>query len=549
MLAAAVIAQGRAPTFATVVDLDGQPLVGAEVTCVSSADLAGLWPTDIVTNTTKERGRARCDLVVGRLYSAWAIGPAGEKGERALTEVTPLLAAGRVIELRVSDRRPPRTVTVDGHAAWRQVGATGMRWYPDAGEDSFVDLPWADGDRLALPPSPLADGALVLIDARGEPLAATRVADRASETPAFAAPAEVTATITAADKPLVGARICQRLQLPRSPGRPSPAEWQIHRQVGETDADGVLRFHVPIASGGWVPVFASKPGLPAKLHEITSLGAFAIQLTAQEPAVVRVRGDGHDVVRFAAVVAASSATAALSWPLPVEPTTPGRWRVEGGDRKLESRLHLPAKVPTAFVTTATGKEGDELTVDLDKLRTIEISVVDAAGGPVACAVVIRDVEQDGVAPPSSTIATDQAGRAIARLPGWEFAVYATTGTAHALALVAREGTDPVRLRLEPLPMMQVRVRDAAGMPVAGARLECRRSQWRPPSSDALGRQWARLGPALSWTYVRGRSNREGLLRVPVPLGHAATAVVTHGAATSDEFQIEPGGEVDVTVKE
>jgi hypothetical protein len=108
LLAAMSPAQQRSPFFSTVIGPDDKPIAGAEVTCVFTPDIVNPWETDVVRGTTDDRGRARCNLVGGRLYTVWAVGPADANGVACVSELVPLAASGRVFELRALDRQPPR---------------------------------------------------------------------------------------------------------------------------------------------------------------------------------------------------------------------------------------------------------------------------------------------------------------------------------------------------------------------------------------------------------------------------------------------------------
>lgn len=146
---------------------DGEPLAGAEVTCVFTANLFAVGDTDVVTAVVDARGRARCDLVVGKLYLAWAIGPADAEGVRCVSEPVALVAAGRVI----------------------------FRWFPDASQDLWADLPLPERDELTLPPSPWAVGSLGVRDAAGEVMVATRIEPFGSDRCELAPPMPVHAVV------------------------------------------------------------------------------------------------------------------------------------------------------------------------------------------------------------------------------------------------------------------------------------------------------------------------------------------------------------------
>ncbi|HIE69234.1 MAG TPA: hypothetical protein EYP98_03240, partial [Planctomycetes bacterium] len=155
LLAGLGTAQQRSPLFATVTGPDGKPLANAEVTCSSPPTPIAPWSEDVVVARTDARGRAQCNLAVGRVYVAWAVSSATQAGEHWVTASHNYVAAGRVVEMQALDKHGPRVVEVPGLVAWREVGATGVRWYPDLGECVGVDSVMPDdGNRVAVPATP-----------------------------------------------------------------------------------------------------------------------------------------------------------------------------------------------------------------------------------------------------------------------------------------------------------------------------------------------------------------------------------------------------------
>lgn len=558
-------AQQRAPTFFTVVDDAGKPLAGATVTCVHSPDLISPWPSDVVTAISDERGRARCELIVGRLHTAWAVGASDAAGNRFLGEPMTLVAAGRVLTMATIGSRPPRRVSVRGHEAWREVGARTLRWYPVAEADAYMDLAWPEGEQLALPPSPWALGCLCLVDGNGEILAATGVEPDSSTPAPFVAPFAVSATVQGGDgKPLAGATLTQLV----ARGSNAPPLFggyggtRSTRTLGSTDATGQLRCHV-----SWEPparpelpqrsrqfVHASAPGHEHTVQPIAATGTLTIRMAGKAETVVDVLG-GPSEFRLFAIGSSTSkletrGVSFLPHGLSVQARSPTRWTVEACYFGCQPRLAIVDKIPTAVVTAFVGADAAETTIDLRQAMTVDVRVRDAEGGPVACAVAVSRVSDGSVVTWDATLASDLAGQARLLLARDEYLVYATTGPAHALAMLTKEHRGSVELRLEPLPRMRFRVRDAEGQPVAGVRLRAASASFRSTGGTSLEAQWDRLAGGM-WSACAARTitGVDGRMQVPVFArpGLTAKVVATRGTRRSQAVSLVPGGDAEVVL--
>ena len=293
VLLGAAFAQTRSPCFATVVGPDGKPIVGAEVTCAFSPDPVQPWRADVVRATTDARGRAKCDLLVGRPYVAWAIGPAGGSGFRWSSQPLPLVGAGRVFDLRAEDECASRQVPVASLAPWREAGAAGLRWFPVQGLHVFVDLPLPAGDTVELPPSLQTTGCLAVHDAKGEVLVATTVAEGASAEKAFGAPVAVAMQVVdTAGAPVAGATIEYEVPSGLSTSM-FTARYRglTTRCVGTTDDAGKLQGYVTKAPGSWgILVTAGKPGWSCDHAAVEGAGNIRFTLGKAPPVAVRVVG-------------------------------------------------------------------------------------------------------------------------------------------------------------------------------------------------------------------------------------------------------------------
>ena len=565
-------AQQRKPFFATVVGPDGAPLAGAEVTCAFTPDLVTAWPADAVTATSDERGRAQCDLVVGRIYTAWAIGAANERGERLVTAPVDLIAAGRVVELRAFVRAAPRTLPLVGADAWHEVGATALRWFPDTRHGVHVDLAWPDRGAIELPASPFAPGRLALVAGDGQEMVAVLVEADTAQLAAFAAPMAIDAIVVddvgapvaaAAIEYLIGAGSTRKTLL----CNPIFGVKRM-RRCGVTDATGRLRCQVPEPGRLRVgtfdrpdsrPLFASKPGFEVAVAPANESGEVAFRLVPHAPTTLQVAAGG---LKVAALTASASYTlrarsGAMSGqrPLAVAEVSGPVWHVVAHEQGFWPHVAVDADTPIAFLTEFLERPGGEATLDLRSLTPTRIRVRDAAGGPVACAIGIAEAGDGSPVYWDAALATDLAGAATVCIPpDGALLVYATTGAAHGLALIERNRPrdEPVEVRLETLPTMRVLLRDAGGAPVVGAcaRIaEGGRSAFR--SQDPVDRQLDRLCSDLWHVYAQVRTDASGVALVPafVRPGMRAQLTMRGGEVHSEPFGLEPGGSVEVTLRE
>src|SRR5262249_25716230 len=155
---------------------------------------------------TDAQGRARCNLQLGLLYVAWAMGPADAAGGCFVSEPAHLVAAGRVVDLSAWEKREAVRQRLGGVAPWRKGGAVAVRWFPVAGEAFFIDLEIPEDGSLAMPRSPRSLGCLALIDAKSEVLVTTPVPVGIDDVVTFPIPREYVVTVkNNAGAPVTGA--------------------------------------------------------------------------------------------------------------------------------------------------------------------------------------------------------------------------------------------------------------------------------------------------------------------------------------------------------
>ncbi|MCA8953081.1 MAG: hypothetical protein KDE27_26450 [Planctomycetes bacterium] len=569
LLTSAGLAQARSPCFLTVVDAAGAPIAGAAVTCAFTPDLVSLGDTDIVTATTDERGRARCDVVVGRLYEAWGVGPPGPDGTRPVTAAHDLVSSGRVLELRAIARAAPRHVRIDGLTEWRETGGVAIRWFAVAGQDAAAELPLPADDEVLLPPGPPSPGCLAVVDAAGAFLVAAAVEEGADGEVRLPRPMAFVLTVRdAKGAPVAGAAV----EYPVSPGRSTlrllestaRRRW-LARDLGATDARGELRGLCPepwrFDAGGnrTARPLLLRVRAGARIAGVLVGGPGPVEVTLAEPVSTELTIRGLDASMhvgacsvFELKLAKGRATAFSDQPTMTR-LGPSRWSVPSGPRGFWLRIACDERVPTVVVPERVVAPDGRETVDLDALRRFEVEVVDAAGGlaPAAIAVGLPSGGPTNLSW-SGVVATDLAGRARVRLPPGPYRVYATNGSEHALALATAETGGELRLTLEPIPTMRVEVRDTDGAPVAGARAFFAEGRFVAASGIGLEQQWRQVAMGLCERYAAtARSDVHGELRFPACLGPGfSTRLEIHvGARKSERFALEPDASVRVVVRD
>lgn len=557
-IAPLLIAQ-RSPMLATVVDERGQPVAGAEVTCCFVPGMVAIGNADLVTAATDARGRARLALRVGFLYDAWAVGKPGEDGACQVTCVTPLVHAGRVVELRTVERRMPRKVRLAGLAPWRSAGAHRLRWYPDGIDDARCDFALPDGNELVLPPGPRGIGSLCLCDESGEVLVAVGVRSHEVELAEFAPPMAIQVRgVTPEGLPVAGVRVehpVSRNVWPRRLFRAGSASRAEMRLAAVTDAAGEARFHVPEPQATGLPgrmhvpplvLHAIKAGFATQHEGVTESRTVEFVLPARERAELRIVG-GWGGLQLAAwtgfVITGGRGIHHGSRSVDLEPHGRGRWLLESLERGFTLRFAVHGTPPTAFAVGPLRSPGGSWSVDLAQLRTVDVCVFGPDGGPAVAALAAAEVSDGNPIYWHALLATDPSGRANLRLgPGAGY-VYATTGDAHGLALTGEQCASPLRIDLVPIPRMRVQVVRAGGLPIAGATLRGVQSTSDARSADLAGRQWDRLAGELWRDYLAfAHSDVQGILSAPAFLrpGLRAKVEVVRDGESSGLLDLEPG---------
>jgi hypothetical protein len=336
------------------------------------------------------------------------------------------------------------------------------------------------------------------------------------------------------------------------------------RLLGITGADGIVRGHIPTpaesnlpreARVGPQPMRVSKPGHDWQFKDVGRGGEFEFRLRPGHATAVSVDGAEGRLVQFRAlgtIHVRTEGNSAFSSPLPIEAERgeAGVWSVSGTAAGFTPRLSLSGAVPTAAVADFVGKQTEQSTIDLGAC-TVDVRVVGVDATPAPAGLGIGRVTGGHPLYWDAVLATDVGGRAELRLPAGEFFVYATTGGAHALALVDQASRNPLSLQLETVPTMRVRVLDADARPVAGAGALPAGSAGGA-GADPLTKVWGYLSFEMCVNYLtQARSDADGVLQIPafVRAGVGVSVRVRAGQRTSQPFLLVPDGINEVTVRD
>jgi len=176
---------------------------------------------------------------------------------------------------------------------------------------------------------------------------------------------------------------------------------------------------------------------------------------------------------------------------------------------------------------------------------VDLQVLDPTGGPARGAVVFLvpgDIDGVLVRDAVFRVPLDTRGAAAPRLaPGrWGFVAIAKEGWC-GQSLELEPGQHEVKLEMQPMAIMEVRLRDAAGAPVAGARLQQRGSSGRGTSDPVQALMHDGHGRGASVARWRNlRTDAEGTMRIPFmpsPGLRVRVMLVWDGGST-DPFDLE-----------
>lgn len=537
--ATALAAQHRQPFSGVVRDAAGAPLAGAQVVCSWSPDGSSLAAADRRETTSDAAGRFAVDLVIGRAYCVYAIGPADETRQRRVVGPAFTAVGGRTLDL-VADRiTTPVRLKVTGASTWQQAGPLALRILV-ANDAALPDFVIAGDGTFDLPPLPTTQVTVSLLDFRRDVIESVPVTAQPLTECAFA-PAVATrfVVVDADDQPVAGASIQSPQGVRPRTRRHFASAFQAPmslREVAVTAADGTAHGLAARKSTQW---FVARhqgacSGLAGVMHgERIENGQpvaadadkpFRLRLDPRTPRSVQFAGAGEDVVvhgllRSMVGFRLQNGGGSMLWTtaLPREgdrwtgcgPGAPYVWALGEGTGQRPLR--------TAAFT-------QEEHLELSTLRRLAVQVVDAAGRPAPFATVGLSHGMQGYPVHWTThLATDAEGRAELRVMDGDCELYAITDDAHGYLAVTDVAATEARIQLQPLASVRLRVVDADGQPVAGALVvarsttvpnegircfahACFRDPFRGLVSDADGFLFARVPRELTGEECTAQAN-------------------------------------------
>ena len=497
MLVAAtpLTAQQRRVLSGVAKDAAGEPLAGADVRFVFVARLAEHGdPTDDRTVRTDAQGRFRAELLPCAPYRVWCLGPPADDGARPASELR-LVDSSPFLVLHARSKSLPHTLRIEGLAAWATNGPFRIRVLPGGVQLPEDSILVADG-MATIPAQPCVPRptspalALQLIDPRGEVLGKwepdpderewtwtipppttlqVRVVERfwggdGSDGVADVEVFELTSTI---EQRFTGLTI----------DPPIRYDW---RSVGRTDANGWIRD---------VRAMAPQPSWRARGPKgsdttTTHWGTRDLRtLVDGQTHLLKMRTDHPQqlhLVTNAPRVAAQRTLIASNGDLQsrIQTDEQGRAQLPQGDGIAIAadadpawQLLLPENLrqtastpPVAFSTLILPPR------QLNPNWLLQFELTTANGSPPTNAQLI--LCSRAFANPSSWHAIpDQAGRLSVAATKDEWLVFAHDAEAACVQRIAKRPEAPIRLTLQPLPLLRGQVLDELGRPVANARLE------------------------------------------------------------------------------
>ncbi|HEX5050714.1 MAG TPA: carboxypeptidase-like regulatory domain-containing protein, partial [Planctomycetota bacterium] len=575
-----------------VLDADGRPVVGAEVTFVSTlAHALDEWDDHVARATSDARGRFRVALRPVRSYRAWAVqrGPDGV----LVGNVVPMQPASTELSLAAASAAATQW-SILGTGPWRECGPLRLQLVVEGSALVVGELVVGDEGLVEVPPLPPAVGVLFFVRDRLVWSTAATLTEPLRLPPPWHVAMRVQ---DAAGRPVSDAMIYrlepfQALPEPFVQSAASGRRWP----VGASDRDGRADVLVATASDPFAGVdsplcfIACKPGHSesvagfhrqpfadtGELPPDSSHGPLQFQLACvpQPQGRVRAAGDrlpAHLQVVQSLVVQQSRGTAVLVDRQRIEVAPDGAFELRQSRARTQPLAVVVAQqmpplarddpfvraaAPTDLVLPPFSASSDE-GLDLRSLQALRLLVVDDSGGPAgACTVVCTPLGARRYLPAALAMRsrTDQGGRVVLPvLPGtWLVFVAQDGGFAHR-EIEVREPGRVQTLRLEPWLVMAMRVHKADGRLVQGAHVSSDLRDAGRPAVETPAQQWLRecLGLMFGDEVRSLRSDAAGrlVLRFAREQGLRGTFRVVDRSWPSDPLELQAGDAVvDVVVR-
>lgn len=510
--------EARRRVYGRVTDAAGKPWAGVPVHLLARpiGARADTGEPDHVVIQTDERGRFRARIVPGLDYAVWAAeGAWGAKGRR-LTAVVEGVRPMSPVRLHEAGPRPAVKVDVQGIDQWSDLGPLEFRLVWPTRSVRLVPLRLEEGV-LVVPPQPVSFFALEAVTAEGETFASRILeeSDIARGRLRWKLPAAREQTFevvrSPGGDPVAGATVWLKLaeygpfRSAWSKATGLDSRWlrivygdprTLWVKLGVTGDDGRARVRVPetgtevvvTAAGselGWARqskqtrfeiedgmtirgrvTFGDRPASGLRLlvrhrHQVRyKRGTRTVQF---RPPVLETAADGSFEL---STVRAESAVRLEAVPEPSVVALAGHRDV------------APARIVLANLETGKGSVHDVGPIDVAKLASVEVEVVDPDGQPSRGPFLVLRYDWGRATAPHDVgrpiaLRAGRRGRAVLLLPHGRYHVLAVAdpgGHATRSFSTAELAGRPLRIALEPYRRVRVRVVDLDGGPVAGARI-------------------------------------------------------------------------------
>lgn len=530
-------AQDRQPLVGSVVSENGKPLSGATVTFVASdVDMVGLDPVDVLHVTTDLRGRFVASALRGVRYAAFAVGPEID-GSALVASPVGDLACGRQAVLRTIATGTPRPLLLKGLAAWGEFADLRVRLTFDHCPGYYVELPIDKEGRIEVPASSVV-GNVSLHDKAGGRLAGIHVlsGDHKSTQLPTCSWFDVL-VVDEHDKPIAGAEVAVQFEDWGDNFMTVTSYCYSRGDSAVSKADGTARLrcahwqHPINESPDMFVVVASKRGFSEGasgwLYKLSFDGwavkkrkgkRLRIPLQTIKPAVAPVvlknelTSDvfaGKSVKLFAMANVTDVENGQVNYFLPrsykVNFGEDGAWLLPPiSPTATDLILQLP-RVDGRRVMMLPTRNPQLPSADLSTCELLSLQLLDVGGGPASAASVMLVPRHADtlyfrhLAP----LVPDQAGRVDVLLQRGEWTLLAMTETTWvSTELNEWSGATRMRLQLAEMPSRRVRVLDAEGQPVVGAKFEPGSFRYGFPTVPGLPSVLATLGRNTFASQVR-----------------------------------------------
>lgn len=579
ILLCATAAGQRGTCTGTVSDAAGVPLAAARVVFVQQGMQAFGCMPDRVELSTRPDGTFAADLLSGSAYVVWAIGPPDGEGRRLVTTAATAAAAGRELRLVAHLRRAPRRIELRGVTPWVGDRPPALRILVDCRYPLDADLALPGDGTLMLGPWPDADVMLALVADVGGVIDVSALVEADTGVVEFAPMREIGIDVVDGNgASVVGATVHAQstgVQWWIDGRDPMPAEWRVPwRMVGRTGPDGTAVVRLPWrepADDRNVNLLVEQPGhatalvgvignechvdgTPAPLATPWSVVLRAAAPVELEPQGLR-EGERAAIQLLQLHVFQTGQVGGVGcFDVPSKPGDAGvtaqllaKGRLVQAAFRLASSAPVP---PRRLVCADLGQPGVIRALDLQEMATHRLRFVDAAGAPLPCVDVAIGLPGRGVLRRwRDRCVTDAEGRLelVADTAAW--LILAASGSRFAVQALPADAAGGERtITLVDAPLCRVRVLDADGAPVCGARVDLT----GPRQLTISGQSPELAAPChgFAWALVAAaRSEVTGLMEIPLPFGGGSEVRLLDGLGRKASLALAAGDAVvDVVVR-